>query len=548
MKKMKRKITLALCLLFSVILLSGCISLTPPEDPEVNGDQNHEPTLSAEYVYELAKAEGYSGTLEDFIAEFKGESGVDGVGIADIKFDEEAHLIITLTNDKIVDCGAVKVNVEPTTISIGDNGNWYINGEDTGYSSAGKNGTGWLSGSTPPPVNAGEEGDLYFDSETSSIYKKELGEWRLIANLKSESDSNITVNAGQSSEKYAAAKAMLSAVSVESIFQKNQYGTMREYSSVGAGVIYRLDKATGEAYIITNHHVVYDANCLSSDKISTDIGIYIYGKEYPNFRIPVTYIGGSVNYDIAVLKVEESEILAESDAKAVSVADSDTVRVLDTAIAIGNPAGLGISATLGSVSVESQNVSAVAHDGKTATVYRYMRIDTPVNSGNSGGGLFDSEGRLIGIVSAKESDQSLENMGYAIPSNVAISVAENIIANCDGGGSKKVIRADLGITLSIYDAYAEYDTTLGVLIKKEFCAISAINANSILSGKVSLDDELKTVKIGSVSFEIEHSYDLVEAMLNALIGDEVTLYLVSSSGAEYQVTVLLDSLCFEIIA
>ena len=94
-----------------------------------------------------------------------------------------------------------------------------------------------------------------------------------------------------------------------------------------------------------------------------------------------------------------------------------------SAIAIGNAQGLGISSTSGVVSVDSEYITMTAADGKTAVAFRVMRVDTAINSGNSGGGMYDDNGNLIGIVNAKIVYDGVENIGYAIPSNGAVSVA-----------------------------------------------------------------------------------------------------------------------------
>ena len=86
-----------------------------------------------------------------------------------------------------------------------------------------------------------------------------------------------------------------------------------------------------------------------------------------------------------------------------------------------------------------------AADGSATVSFRVMCTDTAVNSGNSGGGLYDNEGNLIGIVNAKIVDDGVENIGYAIPSNVAVSIAENIIDYCHGTDEERVQIALLGI-------------------------------------------------------------------------------------------------------
>ena len=539
MKKISRRLTVVILAFILILSLSACALFDVSSSEE----------LSAENVYAMARKAGYSGTLEDFISEFKGEKGADGVGIDNVSFNSEGRLIITLTDGSEVDCGQIKApEAAPTAIGIGNNGNWYINGEDTGHRAEGVDGASWLSGSVPPAVNAGKNGDLYFNSSTCDVYKKNEGSWTVIANIKgapaentviNEGDSyEITVNAEENPDKYAAAKALLSSVRVESIFSRYIYGVEKQYASGGAGVIYSIDKSLGDAYVITNFHVVYDVNSNTANKISDNIGLYLYGMEHSSYRISAQYVGGSMNYDIAVLKVSGSDILKESSAVAAELSDSDTVRVLDKAIAIGNPAGKGISATLGSVSVESQMLETIAPDGITAVAFRVMRIDTPVNEGNSGGGLFDLKGRLIGIVNAKEKDYSIENMGYAIPSNLAVSVAENIIANCADSENEKVIKCRLGITSSVIDMGVEFDTETGTLIRTESCVVSEIEAGSCAEGALEIDDALVSLEIGNAVYYIEYYYDASEALLNARLGDRI-FFNIERNGEPVRVELLI---------
>ena len=114
----------------------------------------------------------------------------------------------------------------------------------------------------------------------------------------------------------------------------------------------------------------------------------------------------------------------------MSVFDSEMINVGESAIAIGNPEGNGFSTSLGIVSVDSEYIEMTGADGVTNVEFRVMRIDTAVNGGNSGGGLFNSKGELIGIVNAKIQSTTVENIAYAIPSNLAAAVADNIIYHC----------------------------------------------------------------------------------------------------------------------
>ncbi|MDE7216324.1 MAG: S1C family serine protease [Clostridia bacterium] len=295
-------------------------------------------------------------------------------------------------------------------------------------------------------------------------------------------------------------------------------------------MIYSVDKETGTAYIITNYHVVYSS--IATDKTATDgiindIDVYIYGAEYVDYKIDAEYVGGSQTYDIAVLKIEDSQIIKDSDVMAVEVADSDEVIVGSKALVVGNAAGEGISVTQGIVSVDSEQitVSDGSSSNATTTSHRVMRVDAAVNSGNSGGGLFNAQGELIGIVNAKTSSSSIDNMGYAIPSNVAIAVARNIIDNCDNDDaiSKKPSKASLGVQLAIKSSRAVYDGNTMTTRIVEDIVIYSVEEGSAAEGKLQADDIVKSISIGSVNKEVTRSFHFIDALLNARVGDTVTL-------------------------
>ena len=210
------------------------------------------------------------------------------------------------------------------------------------------------------------------------------------------------------------------------------------------------------AFVITNYHVVYDSDSDTDNHVSDQIYLYLYGMEDEAYAIPATYVGGSANYDIAVLRVEQSEVLKSAvdsgSAAAVTVGDSDVVLPGETAIAIGNPSATGLSGlsvTRGIVSVDSEYITMTAADDSGEVSFRVIRIDAPVNSGNSGGGLYNDAGELIGIVNAKINSVELESIGYAIPSNVARAIADNIIDYCYGADCETVMRGMLGTTFIV---------------------------------------------------------------------------------------------------
>lgn len=365
-------------------------------------------------------------------------------------------------------------------------------------------------------------------------------------------DGSLVITSDGSSIPAASAKGLRSAVSIVCNFQATiQQGgwrpgssntTTQDYSSAGSGVIYQMDKAEGDAFIITNYHVVYDASSNTDNGISDDISVYLYGSEIEEKAIEATYVGGSLYYDIAVLQIDNSDILKASDACEVDVADSDKIVVGDTAIAIGNAQGYGISTSFGIVSVDSEYITMTAADGSTAVSFRVMRTDTAVNSGNSGGGLYDDEGNLIGIVNAKIVDDGVENIGYAIPSNVAVSIAENIIDYCYGTEEERVQRALLGITVSALDSKAVYDSTTGLISIKEIVSVYEVSSGSLADGVLQAGDVLVSANINGNTTEITRQYHIIDMMLDVRVGDVVTLHILRA-GEEKTVSITITEDC-----
>ena len=373
-------------------------------------------------------------------------------------------------------------------------------------------------------------------------------------NLGAVSNEGTTINIENEESSIAAATSvgLCAAVSITANFEKtynNSLGgffpgfgiggtTTTPYKSEGSGVIYKLDRDTGSAFIITNYHVVYDKSSNSSDGISDDIEVFLYGGEDEGYAISAEYVGGSLYYDIAVLYVENCVALRNSAHNAPKIADSEDVAVGTTAIAIGNPEGYGISASLGIVSVNSEYITMTAADGASTVSFRVMRVDTAVNSGNSGGGLYNDKGELIGIVNAKIVDSAVENIGYAIPSNVAASVADNIIDNCFRKEEKSVVRAVLGVTLASSDSIAVYDSELGTVKVKEKVSIAEVVKGSAAEGKLLVGDVLKSIALGERTVEVERRHHFIDLMLDARVGDTVVLKI-HRGGEEKIVEILI---------
>lgn len=305
-------------------------------------------------------------------------------------------------------------------------------------------------------------------------------------------------------------QCLLSAVSIKA------YNSSSTSGSAGSGIIYKLSKETGSAIIVTNYHVVYDGSV--DDGVYDTIKAYLYGGECEGQAISTTYVGGSMNYDLAVLKVENSDVLKDSYAKQVTLSESG-YQVGERAIAIGNPQDKGIAATSGIVSLDSEIIKIAAVDNSDSISMRVMRVDTAINSGNSGGGLFNAYGQLIGIVNAKYNSTTIDNVGYAIPIEVVKNVVDNVIDGSDG----KVRRLVFGFKVAAKDSVLAYDAVTDKYYIKETCSVSKITTGGLADGVLQVGDVIKTISINGVEKSVNRIYDVSDLMLTVRVGDQVKL-------------------------
>lgn len=346
-------------------------------------------------------------------------------------------------------------------------------------------------------------------------------------------------------------KAVLSVVSLYTEGDKTTstiFGSSQQtVFSAGAGIIYKLDKESGDAYIITNYHVVYDSEYTSKNNIAKKIRAEIYGSEgtitteqsngsvsitYGDQVIDCSYIGGALNYDIAVLKITNSEVIKSSCVRAVDISPNPA-HLGETTIAIGNPLGIGISTTKGIVSVESEYIKySDFHD----VVVRCIRTDAPINGGNSGGGLFDEQGQLLGIVNAGIS--SAQNVGMAIPTNLAINVADNIIYGYEHNTWSGVSKYDFGIEFGYVNNKAVYDESTKLTYLKEDIIITSA-AGTAYSAGVKEGDKVTSVKLGDNNLELSREFELDEFFLKVRPGDTFKITVVRVTGSNtYDITAL----------
>ena len=183
-----------------------------------------------------------------------------------------------------------------------------------------------------------------------------------------------------------------------------------EYESTGSGSGIIIGQDDNNLYIATNNHVVKDAS---------DIAVsFVDGSSYE-----ATVKGTDASADLAVITIPLSTISSDtlSQIKVAVLGDSDSLKLGEPAIAIGNALGYGQSVTVGYISATAREVQMT--DG-TMTL---IQTDAAINPGNSGGALLNIDGEVIGINSAKYSDTDVEGMGFAIPISTAIPIINGII-------------------------------------------------------------------------------------------------------------------------
>ncbi|MGD2102803.1 MAG: trypsin-like peptidase domain-containing protein [Acidimicrobiia bacterium] len=269
----------------------------------------------------------------------------------------------------------------------------------------------------------------------------------------------------------------------------------------GSGVIYGED-----GYIITNHHVVEGANDVAV--------VFVDGA-----RFPAEVVGSDPVTDIGVLFVQRQDI------SPISVGSSDSLSIGEPTVAVGNPLGLagGPTVTSGIVSALDRRLGTNVGD----ILYGLVQTDAPIAPGSSGGALVNSAGELVGITTAiAVSDVGSVDLGFAVPTAIAIGVANDIIENGE------VRHALLGITGETY--YAEEDGAeypVGVLV------------SDLTSGSAY---ETAGGRLNDVIVEIDgYPVNTIDALLSRLrrlrAGDTVPLRILRSD-ANTTLEVILDRL------
>ena len=300
-----------------------------------------------------------------------------------------------------------------------------------------------------------------------------------IAELSSE-EKQLAVNTGSAPAVSSTAGSAMSASSIydlacqqvvgisSEITYSNFFGMTSSAAVSGSGFI-----VSSDGYIITNYHVIQNAY-----EGNFDINVMTHdGTKYI-----ATVVGTEQDNDIAVLKIDAEGL------NPVTFGDSDELAVGDTVYAVGNPLGeLAFTMTTGHVSALDRKITT----SESSSAINMFQFDAAVNSGNSGGPLYNAEGKVIGIVTAKYSSTGVEGLSFAIPINDAIDIANDLITNGYVTG-----KAYLGVSIdthynSVYASYLNAPEGAYVSsVEKGSCAEKCgLSAGDIIT-KVG-DDEIK---------------------------------------------------------
>ncbi|WP_100406059.1 S1C family serine protease [Bacillus solitudinis] len=295
----------------------------------------------------------------------------------------------------------------------------------------------------------------------------------------------------------ASSPAIVGIVNVQQ--QNNRFSQTMESveSGMGSGVIF--DKREEGAFIVTNHHVIEGA---------TDIEVSLYNGE----KVKAELIGSDALTDLAVLKINPEHVTAT-----LAFGDSSQLRSGDTVLAIGNPLGLDLSRTVtqGIVSGVDRTINVSTSAGEWEL--DVIQTDAAINPGNSGGALINTQGQVIGINSLKISENGVEGLGFAIPSNELLPIINEIIEH------GQIERPYIGVGLAGLEEVPQYyrqnlsaEITNGVLITNVDPNSSAAEAG------LQVEDIITSID----GTQIEDASDLRKYLYSEReIGDEIELHI-----------------------
>ena len=278
-------------------------------------------------------------------------------------------------------------------------------------------------------------------------------------------------------------------------------------TATGSGIIISED-----GYILTNNHVISseseDSYYQISEASKLTVTLFNDTTEYS-----ATIVGKDEETDLAVIKIDKTDL------PKAEFADSDSIKVGEFAMAVGNPMGMDSTVTCGIISAVNREVT-----DSSGNTYTLIQTDAAINSGNSGGALVNSEGKVIGINTLKIQGEGVEGLGFAIPINSTTDITSQLIEY------SKVKRPYIGITGMDLDEETakKYNLVVGVYVKSIEDFSSAEKAG-LKPGDVIIEaDGTKVTTMDDLN-KIKNSHK---------IGDEMKIK-VNREGQERELTVTL---------
>ncbi len=313
---------------------------------------------------------------------------------------------------------------------------------------------------------------------------------------------------------YAANKILPSIVGIEVEYNVNSlismFGRQSQTSTAtasGSGII-----ISDDGYILTNNHIVATSSSESYYEVSeaTKLTVTLFNDET---KYEAKIIGTDEQTDLAVIKIEKNGL------SKAEFADSDNIKVGEFAMAVGNPLGMQSSITCGVISAVNREVTD--SDGKKFTL---MQTDAAINSGNSGGALVNSEGKVVGINTLKLSGTGIEGMGFAIPINATTDITSQLIQY------SKVKRPYIGISgMDLDEKTAKANKLVVGIYVKSVDDFSAGEKAGIKIGDVIIEADGQKVTSMDKLNEIKNSHQ---------IGQEMKIK-VNRNGQEKELTITL---------
>ncbi len=350
---------------------------------------------------------------------------------------------------------------------------------------------------------------------------------KLLGSTSSNSNSNTNsnnLNTGYVSQTslsnysdtsvYAANKILPSIVGIKVEYNVNSlismFGRQTQNSTAtasGSGII-----ISDDGYILTNNHIVASSSSESYYEVSeaTKVTVTLFNDKT---EYEAKIIGKDEQTDLAVIKIEKTGL------SKAEFADSDSVKVGEFAMAVGNPLGMQSSITCGVISAVNREVTD--SDGKKFTL---IQTDAAINSGNSGGALVNSEGKVIGINTLKLSGTGIEGMGFAIPINSTTDITSQLIQY------SKVKRPYIGISgMDLDEKTAKANNLVQGIYVKSIEDFSAAEKAEVKVGDVIIEADGKKITTMDELNEIKNTHK---------IGDEMKIK-VNRNGQEKELTLTL---------